>query len=215
MSSTTSLDGKRLTLSTLLETDHYESLIKELTCTKCKKYMKPPLHLCVDGHSICGLCFEKSYQCHVCKKELSPIRPLVLESLAHKVLFPCTNAGCPRHATLPQLEKHAANCQFRIINCFMARVYAKRVISKAAERRSDIGLAREAICVALARAPVDWGPVPRPSAAAHPHRLHAPRTPGVVARVVMGVASASDGTWRAATVLLRSYWRTQWQFIDD
>ncbi|XP_048487527.1 E3 ubiquitin-protein ligase SINA-like 11 isoform X2 [Plutella xylostella] len=113
----------KVTLSTLLETDHYESLIKELTCTKCKKYMKPPLHLCVDGHSICGLCFEKSYQCHVCKKELSPIRPLVLESLAHKVLFPCTNAGCPRHATLPQLEKHAANCQFRIINCFMARVY--------------------------------------------------------------------------------------------
>ncbi|KOB66414.1 E3 ubiquitin-protein ligase [Operophtera brumata] len=39
-------------LSTLLETDHYESLIKDLTCTKCSKYMKPPIHLCVDGHSV-------------------------------------------------------------------------------------------------------------------------------------------------------------------
>ncbi|GBP40802.1 E3 ubiquitin-protein ligase Siah1 [Eumeta japonica] len=123
MSSNASPSGRKLVLSTLLETDHYESLIKELTCTKCSRYMKPPIHLCVDGHSICGPCYEKSYQCHICKKEFSQIRPAVLESLANKVLFPCTNSGCPKHATLTNLENHTPNCQFRIISCFMARVY--------------------------------------------------------------------------------------------
>nr|XP_037870009.1 E3 ubiquitin-protein ligase SINAT3 isoform X4 [Bombyx mori] len=116
---------KSVVLNSLLETDHYESIIKDLTCKRCSKYMKPPIHLCVDGHSICGPCYDKSYQCHVCKKEFSPIRSAVLESLANKVLFPCTNAGCPKHATLPLLEKHTPHCQFRIINCFMARVYGR------------------------------------------------------------------------------------------
>ncbi|XP_049874759.1 E3 ubiquitin-protein ligase siah-1-like isoform X3 [Pectinophora gossypiella] len=124
MSSTSSPTGKKI-LNTLLETDHYSGLIKELTCTKCNKYMKPPIHLCVDGHSICGICYEKSYQCHVCQKEFALIRSVVLESLANKVLFPCTNDGCPKHATLPILEKHTAHCQYRIINCFMARVYGE------------------------------------------------------------------------------------------
>lgn len=59
------------------------------------------------------------------QKEFALIRPVVLESLANKVLFPCTNGGCPKHATLPVLEKHTPHCQFRIINCFMARVYGK------------------------------------------------------------------------------------------
>ncbi|KAI5645484.1 seven in absentia protein family domain-containing protein [Phthorimaea operculella] len=125
MSSTNSPEGKKLVLNTLLETDHYSSLIKELTCTKCKKYMKPPIHLCVNGHSICAPCFEKSFQCHDCKHEFATIRPMLLESLANKVLFPCTNDGCPKHATLPVLEKHTPHCQFRIINCFMARVYGE------------------------------------------------------------------------------------------
>ncbi|KAI8426515.1 hypothetical protein MSG28_005324 [Choristoneura fumiferana] len=97
-------DNQPTGLGTLLETDHYGSLVKELTCTKCNKYMKPPIHLC---------------------KEFSLIRPMVLESLANKVLFPCVNPGCPKHATLPLLEKHTAHCQFRIINCFMARVYGE------------------------------------------------------------------------------------------
>ncbi|XP_030034798.2 E3 ubiquitin-protein ligase siah2 isoform X1 [Manduca sexta] len=119
------ITSNSIILSTLLETDHYESIIRDLTCTKCSKYMKPPIHLCVDGHSICGPCYNKSFQCHVCKKEFSPIRSAVLESLANKVLFPCTNAGCPKHATLPQLERHTPHCQFRIINCFMARVYGE------------------------------------------------------------------------------------------
>ncbi|XP_026732193.1 putative E3 ubiquitin-protein ligase SINAT1 [Trichoplusia ni] len=123
MSSTSSPAGQKIVLNTLLETDHYEGLIKELTCTKCNTYMKPPIHLCVDGHSVCGRCYEKSYQCHVCKKEFSLTRSSALESLANKVLFPCINSGCPKHASLPQLEKHYAHCQFRIINCFMARVY--------------------------------------------------------------------------------------------
>lgn len=123
MSSTTSLAGEKVVLNTLLETNHYGELIKELTCTKCNKYMKPPIHLCINGHSICGPCFNKSYECHVCKKEFSPVRPQVLESLANKMLFPCTNAGCPKYASLLQLDKHLGQCQCRIINCFMARVY--------------------------------------------------------------------------------------------
>ncbi|XP_050672141.1 uncharacterized protein LOC126970328 [Leptidea sinapis] len=125
MSSASSSSGRKLVLSTLLETDHYESLIKELTCTKCNRYMKSPIYLCVEGHSTCGPCYEKSYQCHICKKEFAQIRPKVLESLANKVLFPCTNEGCPKHATLSLLEKHAVHCQYRIINCFMARVYGE------------------------------------------------------------------------------------------
>ncbi|CAH1638785.1 unnamed protein product [Spodoptera littoralis] len=123
MSSTSSPAVKKIVLNTLLETDHYEGLIKELTCTKCNTYMRPPIHLCVDGHSLCGRCYEKSFECHVCKKEFSQTRSSALESLANKVLFPCINAGCPKHAVLSQLDKHYAHCQFRIINCFMARVY--------------------------------------------------------------------------------------------
>ncbi|CAB3259731.1 unnamed protein product [Arctia plantaginis] len=125
MSSTSSLAGKKLVLNTLLETDHYESLIKELTCKKCNKYMRPPIHLCVDGHSLCGKCIEKSFQCHVCQKEFASIRPVALESLANKILFPCTNKGCPKHSVLSQLDIHNTHCQFRIINCFMSRVYGE------------------------------------------------------------------------------------------
>ncbi|PNF30011.1 hypothetical protein B7P43_G05838 [Cryptotermes secundus] len=59
-----------------------QGIMKELECPVCFEYMKPPISMCENGHSICNDCKLKLNNCPFCKKSFLKVRNLALESLA-------------------------------------------------------------------------------------------------------------------------------------
>jgi len=59
-----------------------EDLRKELECPICYEYLKPPIWMCENGHSICSKCKQKLKTCPSCRRPFLPTRNLALESLS-------------------------------------------------------------------------------------------------------------------------------------
>jgi len=59
-----------------------EDLRKELECPICCEFMKPPISMCENGHSICSNCKPKLKNCPSCRRPFLPTRNLALESLS-------------------------------------------------------------------------------------------------------------------------------------
>jgi E3 ubiquitin-protein ligase SIAH1 len=59
-----------------------KGLMKELECPVCFEYMKPPISMCENGHSICNDCKPKLNNCPFCRKSFLNVRNLALESLS-------------------------------------------------------------------------------------------------------------------------------------
>jgi hypothetical protein len=59
-----------------------EDVRKELECPVCLEYMKPPISMCENGHSICSTCKPKLNKCPSCRRPFLPVRNLALESLS-------------------------------------------------------------------------------------------------------------------------------------
>jgi E3 ubiquitin-protein ligase SIAH1 len=72
-----------------------EDLRKELECPVCFEFMKPPISICENGHSICSDCKPKLKNCPSCRKPFLPVRNLALESLS--TMFLNTNS-IPKHS---------------------------------------------------------------------------------------------------------------------
>jgi E3 ubiquitin-protein ligase SIAH1 len=62
--------------------DLNKDLMKELECPVCLEYMKPPISMCGNGHSICSDCKSKLNNCPVCRKSFLKVRNFALESLS-------------------------------------------------------------------------------------------------------------------------------------
>ena len=94
-----------------------EDLRKELECPICYEYMKPPISMCENGHSICSDCKPQLKNCPSCRRPFLPTRNLALESLS--TMFVSKN-------TTPKSSESAANkysCPFSTIskeNCAWA-----------------------------------------------------------------------------------------------
>lgn len=87
-----------------------EDLKKELQCPICYEYMKPPISMCENGHSICSNCKPKLRNCPSCRRPFLPTRNRALESLSE--MFVSKN-------TIPKSSESTAkkyNCPFSTIS---------------------------------------------------------------------------------------------------
>lgn len=97
--------------------------LTELKCPVCKKYMKPPIYLCVNSHGICENCHELMSECPKCQSSLTDRRSTHLETLSGLILFPCD--VCHEEFYLEDLAEHkcGANDEEPTIMCMIGQVY--------------------------------------------------------------------------------------------
>lgn len=100
-----------------------DSLLIELECPVCTKYMIPPITFCENGHNICSGCRPKIKKCPTCRKPLLSARNLALENLAKRVKYPCCNrtTGCNESFPLDQIIRHQNVCLHEFYNCPLAQ----------------------------------------------------------------------------------------------
>lgn len=87
-----------------------QGIMKELECAVCFEYMKPPISMCENGHSICNDCKLKLNNCPFCKKSFLKVRNLALESLA--TMLVSTNSSPKNSDSSPKNYK----CPFATIS---------------------------------------------------------------------------------------------------
>ena len=87
-----------------------QDLRKELECPVCLEYMKPPISMCENGHSICSDCRPRLKNCPSCRRPFLSVRNLALEGLS--TMFVNKN-------TIPKNSESTANiykCPFSTIS---------------------------------------------------------------------------------------------------
>lgn len=91
-----------------------EKLLKGLECPVCLDYMRPPVKVCLAGHSICKYCRPKLNECPMCRKPFTTVRNLSLESISNKIHYKCMNAnkGCEFSAVLADISNHEDSCLY-------------------------------------------------------------------------------------------------------
>ena len=92
------------------QTDLDEDLRKELECPICYEYMRPPISMCENGHSICSDCKPQLKNCPSCRRPFLPTRNLALESLS--TMF--VNKNTTPKSSEPTANKY--NCPFSTIS---------------------------------------------------------------------------------------------------
>ncbi|KAL6500017.1 E3 ubiquitin-protein ligase sinat2 [Orobanche gracilis] len=90
-----------------------------LECPVCMKVMYPPIHQCLNGHTLCSKCQSKARRCPICRHELGNIRCLALERVAESLELPCKYQimGCQDILPYPNRLRHGHNCRFRPYGC--------------------------------------------------------------------------------------------------
>ena len=104
-------------------TDLEQSLLSVLECSVCMEYMRPPIRMCVNGHSICNICRPKLDDCPICRRQFLKTRNVGLEKLVQEVKYPCTyrQFGCEEVLVHDKLDEHQAKCLYRQLKCPAAR----------------------------------------------------------------------------------------------
>jgi E3 ubiquitin-protein ligase SIAH1 len=91
-----------------------------LECLVCTNSMYPPIHQCLNGHTLCSGCKSKvNNRCPTCRYELGNIRGLALEKVAASLELPCKyqSHGCQEIFPYYSKLNHEAQCTFRSYNC--------------------------------------------------------------------------------------------------
>ncbi|XP_040173192.1 uncharacterized protein LOC120905917 [Anopheles arabiensis] len=104
---------------------HYDSIVSEVKCPGCAEPMDGPITMCGTGHSICAVCRVKRGTCPLCGDRVTELRNYTLEAIVSKVQFPCRNAvkGCSVRLPLQLLRWHKERCGYKLIECFMGKVW--------------------------------------------------------------------------------------------
>ncbi|XP_049823896.1 E3 ubiquitin-protein ligase SIAH1A-like [Aethina tumida] len=94
-------------------------LINEFKCVVCFDYMKPPIQMCVNGHSYCRSCFRRMNKCPECRGKRGHFRNLQLENIFGKLVFPCQNEdnGCDFVAKGLEVMAHEGKCIYGHLSC--------------------------------------------------------------------------------------------------
>nr|AXO66325.1 ubiquitin protein ligase activity [Fraxinus mandshurica] len=96
------------------------SSVRELLeCPVCLNAMYPPIHQCLNGHTLCSGCKPKVHnRCPSCRHELGNIRCLALEKVAASLELPCKyqSFGCMGIYPYYSKLKHESQCVFRPYN---------------------------------------------------------------------------------------------------
>jgi len=98
-----------------------EVLLNEVKCPACKKYMVPPITMCMNGHSICSKCREVRSYCPICCRgiQFTGIRNVALENIVERQMYPCANrkSGCLDWSPIKHIAKHHVGCLYGEIKC--------------------------------------------------------------------------------------------------
>ncbi|KAJ8943300.1 hypothetical protein NQ318_004741 [Aromia moschata] len=94
-------------------------LLSELECPVCFEYMLPPIHQCVNGHSLCSVCKGKITLCPLCKCEIQETKNFVLEKMTLYLVYPCKyyKSGCEHSGKSTEIRSHEENCEFGPVSC--------------------------------------------------------------------------------------------------
>jgi len=94
-------------------------LLSDMECPVCIEYMVPPIKLCTNGHNICCKCRESVHRCPTCRAQFSEIRCVVLENIARRLKYPCSNRqnGCRDLFSIEHIAKHHTVCVYGKIKC--------------------------------------------------------------------------------------------------
>ncbi|KAJ8979295.1 hypothetical protein NQ317_000506 [Molorchus minor] len=95
------------------------SILSELECLICRKYMFSPLQQCMSGHIFCTSCFDEIQECPICRKPKSNSRCFTLEKIQSWLLYPCEYEyrGCTYSDTIQVIESHQTVCKFAPAPC--------------------------------------------------------------------------------------------------
>lgn len=85
--------------------------MSDFECPVCLELMRPPIHMCVNGHNFCEDCFSKISVCALCKKGKSQGRNYTLENMFEKITFPC-KYECSFSATGQLIGVHEDSCTY-------------------------------------------------------------------------------------------------------
>jgi len=96
-----------------------KSVLAELECPACKKYMVPPITFCLGGHNICNTCRPTVSCCPNCKQGYLHIRNVALENLSQQMKSPCafSKYGCKDTLPYNAIRQHEAICDYRSQKC--------------------------------------------------------------------------------------------------
>ncbi|KAJ8888326.1 hypothetical protein PR048_007813 [Dryococelus australis] len=105
------------------EGDMNAVVLSLLECSVSKGFMRPPIHQCSNGHSVCPKCNTKKLSCLCCLEDVQLIRNFALEELSQKVVHPCKNkdAGCEKKMLKAEREEHILNCPDKLYECVLGR----------------------------------------------------------------------------------------------
>uniref|UniRef100_V5G8I2 RING-type E3 ubiquitin transferase n=1 Tax=Anoplophora glabripennis TaxID=217634 RepID=V5G8I2_ANOGL len=83
-------------------------LYSEMECPICTAYMRPPIHMCNTGHSLCRQCREKLQRCPSCSSEFSGSRNYSLEKIGQIIKCPCKSKdlGCDFVGNINTIAHH-------------------------------------------------------------------------------------------------------------
>lgn len=102
-----------------------ERILNYFECPICNSLMKPPIYLCLTGHSICNRCRPRLHQCPSCRSNFGNARNYALEALTNTVSYPCgyRELGCLTVLPLNKITKHESDCHLKPYNCPLMETY--------------------------------------------------------------------------------------------
>lgn len=87
---------------------------EEEKCATCNERLCPPIFLCAEGHSVCGLC--KFVSCKLCSQPITDIRNTDLEEICKKVNRRC-KWGCFEKHPYEEIRLHEVSCRLCEYKC--------------------------------------------------------------------------------------------------
>ncbi|XP_049822265.1 E3 ubiquitin-protein ligase SIAH1A-like [Aethina tumida] len=96
-----------------------DRLTTDFQCSVCFDIMKPPIKMCINGHSCCESCHQQIKNCAECRGHKIITRNVAAERLFNKIVFPCRHArnGCMKMARGSEIVTHERRCDFISYPC--------------------------------------------------------------------------------------------------
>ena len=99
----------------------FQLIRRELECPVCITVKQGQIYNCKNGHIVCQKCHGKlslPKKCPSCQERMphTTERNLALERIIDRLelgILSCTNEGCDHEGPKPEMDAHAAKCEYR------------------------------------------------------------------------------------------------------
>ncbi|KAJ4451951.1 hypothetical protein ANN_03435 [Periplaneta americana] len=89
-----------------------KEMLGRLECPACLEYLRPPIRICKNGHSVCGHCRYDYGRCPFCRENFLEVTNTVMENITRELFYPCPNepVGCKVQLQFLEMEEHKLMC---------------------------------------------------------------------------------------------------------